>query len=163
MAAVLVQRGWRVDVFTLAAPGGVVLAALGRHAEAGAIFDSKFVAEGDETKRSESGLLRSLLRSAAVQSAASIDRDWQLPEYGVPQDHLQFYRDPKHLEAFAFLDQTPSLTSAEAPSAAGLVSEVICGVESLPAVAYARHDEWSALIWGRASARGGNPWPHPLA
>jgi hypothetical protein len=118
-------------------------------------------------RSSEARLLRSLLRSASVQSVSTLDPSWCLPESGAPADHLRFYRNPAHLEAFAFLGEPKASASGGEPGEGmrveELSTELVTAVDGLPAVAYARHEAWTELRWGRASIAGGNPWPHPLA
>lgn len=160
----LETKGWSLALFALRATDGcLVVAGLARHPELGAAFDTKYAAAGD-LDAAERGLARSLARTVTVQALRAPPRGWSLPERAEPEDHQIFYRDPAHLEAFAFLSFDAARAPLPAiPSDDAVEVVTLCDASVLPAVALARHPAWAAPVWGRASIEGENPWPHPLA
>lgn len=147
-------QGWRIDFFDLSSDIGDVRVILGRHAERGALFDSCFKGVGTAEK-----LLLSFLRMMLVPVSRDIN---EFPEQGSPIDHLRFYANPKHLEAFEFIETV----DPKPIEIGGLESlEVVSLVEpsQFPAVARASNKAWPKLTWGKSSIQGNNPWPHPLA
>lgn len=118
-------------------------------------------------KAAEKSLVFSLLRGirAAETDDTELSSGSALAVNGTPDDHARYYRDPRHLTAFAFLPQRP-VSAPEALELSGL-SDVhtilLSSAGEFPAVAYAYSSGLKTISWGLASIVGGNPWPHPLA
>lgn len=164
--AALERLGWRIRLYRLVeAKLGEVYCGLGtREPRGGVLFDACFRRHGMSAAATQSKVLRSLLRSAAVfdsWSRGSAD----LPERGGPESHRTFYLDPARSAAFDFLEDPDGPGEPVALGAyERLVSRVVVKSEGFPFVALAENPAWPELRWGRESLReGGNPWPHPLA
>jgi hypothetical protein len=150
--------GWKIELFRLQSNVGNVLACIFRHDENGAIFDSSFEGERNQT---EENIFLSNLRSIYSSSDRAYDG---FSEHASPSDHRQFYRSPKNLNAFHFLDgNLDSNNQVVLQGADELNTKVVVAESNFPAVCYTTHPWWPKLSWGMQSIKGKNPWPHPLA
>lgn len=154
----LESRGWSTDLFILQAEGYAALAAVARHENYGAVFDTCFRRNDSELK-----LMTSLIRS--VMSLDMVIEDtFILPEDGHPKDHAKFYLNKKNLEAFNFFDEdNKSFQMIELSKPQFIKTRLLYSANEFPAVAVSYHEDWKQLNWGKNSVRGKNPWPHPLA
>lgn len=154
-----IAEGYNLRFFKVCFHGKSVLAGLATSTTEGAVFDAVFGLEPEKFIK----LSRSLLRAIVIgRSLNPTTTPYQLPEQGHPADHLRFYRCPRNLVAFDFLNaRVPK--SFDAFDHRGIQVEEVYTGGLLPAVARAWHPDWIRLSWGKISIQGQNPWPHPIA
>lgn len=148
-------KGFEPHLYSINSNCGTVLACL-CFFKKGISFDTKLVFALDDA---ETAVLHSVLKSSQIEQKTIQS---QLPEVGVPEDHLNFYATRSAREAFDFLSKSNS-TLIELQNVENITGELIVPAGQFPAVAYAFNAHWQPLCWGRKSITGGNLWPHPLA
>ncbi len=166
LAMSLWLRGWKTYLFEISSNVGKVIACLLVNQRNGAVFDVRMV---DEESDAESLLLYSVIRSSFTANRAT--KDFELPFDGKPEDHSQYYADVRNLGAFEFLTNLVNrgrkdsceLVEIQLDDIDEIRTTSVVSVGSLPAVAFSQNPKWGPLTWGKASIRGANPWPHPLA
>ena len=86
-----------------------------------------------------------------------------MPIEGTPTDHLNFYRNPAHIQAF-------NIHRNKSGSGHGLLSDceavktiTLYNGPAFPAVCISSHPDWPNLCWGKSSMKPDQVWPHPIA
>lgn len=168
--------GWRLKIFAITAKIEThltLLCAIAHHEIFGTVFDSNLL----HSRVSEIKLLQSIAKSACYAEIFKQRESPILPDIGKPNDHAEFYRNPKNDAAFDFLTKEDlgltahhvpkhKLRKAEPIELSGAEEtqiETIFDQQTFRYVARANNKNWIPLNWGRQSIFGKNPFPHPLA
>jgi hypothetical protein len=92
----------------------------------------------------------------------TLDSKVELPKYGTPKDHLNFYFNKENARAFDLHRFYSGSGKSLIDDLPGMKSASLIDQPGFPALAYSFHSEWADLSWGQESLHV-NGWPHPIA
>ena len=159
---VTASKAWCVEFYLIRSSfGTTTVIGLLVHKGGGIIFDST-----STDGRINLGLLLklvfSLLRSIPFINIDNLDLKVELPENGIPKDHLNFYFNKENAKAFDLHRFHSGVGKSLINDFHGVDSVKLIDKAGFPALAYSYHSDWDDISWGKRSLHA-NGWPHPIA
>lgn len=157
----LKSNGWDTSFYLLGDEKiGNVLVCFSVNNFYGIVFDSIYF----NVDHCEGKLLSSINRSIIVRENKIYKMKGILETQAGPEQHDEFYSDPRNNEAIKFLETPCSSVGLRYGNSEKIETILLARpYKIIPAVAYSYNCDWPDLLWGRQSISGNNKWPHPLA